>query len=138
MLTAIGKGSATITAMTSDYNYSATCVVTVCSIDDIVTTKFGSATNISYSNGIVGKGSQLSWYIYNNSTSSDIVVNYIQVNDATTGRMGNIMDVSTTLAAGENAGRIISLGSDYYAPYCRFYFTYNGKEYTQDCESPFH
>ena len=135
-LTAISKGTATITAMTSDFTYSAKCVVTVSEISDLITTKFGSASISSYIDGVLGAGSKLSWYIYNNSSSS-IVVNYIQVNDSATGFSGNKMAVNATLSPGNNTGWTISLGMSCRAPYCRFYFTYNGKEYTQDCASMF-
>lgn len=135
-LTAIAKGSATITAMTSDYIYSAQCSVSVYDIDDLVSTQFGSATNLNYSNGVVGAGTKLSWYIYNHS-STDIVVNAIQLIDAATGNTGNKMSVNETLKAGKNVGWVITLGTSIKAPCCRFYFTYKGKEYTQDCDSIF-
>lgn len=136
-LTAISKGTATITAMTSDYTSSAKCFVTVSEISDLITTSFGSASISSYIDGVLGAGSKLSWYINNNSSSS-IVVNHIQLNDSSTGYSGNKMDVNTTLSPGSSSGWTITLGISYRAPYCRFYFTYNGKEYTQDCESMFH
>lgn len=135
-LTAIAKGSAKITAMTSDYTYSATCTVTVYDINDLISTRFGSASNVNYSNGIIGAGTKLSWLIFNNS-NSDIIVNALQLHDAATGYAGNKMAVNETLKAGRNTGWVITLGTSFKAPYCRFYFTYKGKEYTQDCNSVF-
>lgn len=135
-LTAIAKGSAKITAMTSDYTYSASCTVAVHDIKDLISTRFGSASNVNYNNGTVGAGTKLSWFIFNNS-NSDIIVNALQLHDAATGYAGNKMAVNETLKAGQNTGWVITLGTSFKAPYCRFYFTYNGKEYTQDCDSTF-
>lgn len=133
---ALRQGTATITVMTSDFLYSATCVVSVSRLEDIIRTEFGQATNISYENGYVQKGTKLSWFIYNESTSS-IKITALQLNDSATGYEGNLMNVDTWLAAGDYTGWTITLGTSYKSPCCKFYFTYNGKEYTQECASIF-
>ena len=135
-LIAITAGTVIITAMTRDYMYSADCTVSVCRMEDLITTEFGSATDVTYQNGMVGAGTKLSWYITNNS-SYDILVTALQVNDSATGYQGNKMSVNETLKPGEYTGWRVTLGGNYYSPSCKFYFTYRGKEYTQECGSIF-
>lgn len=130
-VTAVSKGKATITVMTSDYVHSATCQVEVGNISDYIYLRTGSATNVSYSNGYVHAGSQLSWYFYNNSSSS-VTVKYLQIVDDY-GTTSNQMTVNTSLAAGESTGWTITLGKSYKAPKCKAVYEYKGKEYSTIC-----
>ena len=135
-VTALEKGSATITVMSSDYKYSATCKVNIQSILDLVTVKYYTNGSISYSNGQVQKGSELCWLIYNNS-SKEIYLTYVQLRDARNGHTGIKHTLDRTLDPGDNVGWYIPLETAYYAPCCTYYFEYNGKEYSIMCESPF-
>lgn len=135
-LTAISAGYATITVKTEDGVYSANCSVTVQDINDLVYLEFGYTYNVSYSDGYVAAGSELVWFLNNNS-SEDIYITYLQVVDVKNGYEGNYMHEGTTLSANSSTGWIITLGIPIKAPCLKVYFEYKGREYTHVCASPF-
>lgn len=128
---AVSEGKATIKVMTADYRHSAECVVTVGNISDYIYLEAGSASNLSYSDGYVHKGTELSWYFYNKS-KEDVFVKYLQFVDAY-GTESNRMYVESTIAPGSYSGWIITLGGSYKGPKCKATFEYKGKEYSTIC-----
>lgn len=128
---AISEGTATIKVMTADYRHSAECVVTVGKISDYIYLEYGSASNVSYSNGYVHKGTELVWYFYNNS-SEEVYVKHLQIVDAY-GTESNPMERNEYISAGSSKGWVITLGGSYKAPKCKATYVYKGKEYTTTC-----
>lgn len=128
---ALSKGSATITVMTADYKYSATCNVTVADITDYVYLVQSSAFNVSYSNGMVHEGTQLSWKLYN-TASSDVLVKSVQVIDAY-GNKDYKYILSRTIPTGYFVEWKITLMGSYKSPRLYAVFEYNNKEYTISC-----
>lgn len=135
-LTAVNPGYATVTVKTEDGVYSANCSVTVQDINDLVYLEFGYTYNVSYGDGYVASGSQLVWFL-NNDSSEDIYVTYLQVVDVKNGYEGNYMYEGSTLNAYSNKGWVITLGIPIKAPCLKVYFEYKGREYTHVCASPF-
>ena len=128
---AVSEGTATIKVMTADYRHSAECIVTVGKISDYIYLEYGSASNVSYSDGYVHSGTKLSWYFYNKS-SADVLVKYLQIVDAY-GEESNQMSVNETIAPGQSSGWIITIRNSYKAPKCKATYEYKGKEYSTIC-----
>ena len=128
---AISKGTAVIKVMSSDYQYSASCTVTVADISDYVYLQYGSATNTSYSDGYLHYGSKLSWYMYN-KTQESVYVKYVQLVDYA-GSEGNRMSVEETIEANGYTGWIITIGSSIKGPKLKAVYEYKGKEYSCIC-----
>lgn len=128
---AISEGTATITVMTADYEHSASCVVEVINLDDYIYLEYGSATNVSYSNGYVHSGTKLTWYFYNNSKEV-VYVKYLQLVDAY-GDEGNKMWIEENVYAGNYTGWVITLGSSIKGPRLKIVYEFNGKEYSYTC-----
>lgn len=128
---AVSEGTATIKVMTADYRHSAECIVTVGKIYDYIYLEYGSASNVSYSDGYVHSGTKLSWYFYNKS-SADVLVKYLQIVDAY-GEESNQMSVNETIAPGQSSGWTITIRNSYKAPKCKATYEYKGKEYSTIC-----
>jgi uncharacterized protein YjdB len=128
---AISEGTATIKVMTADYRHSAECVVTVGKISDYIYLEYGSASNVSYSNGYVHKGTELVWYFYNNS-SEEVYVKHLQIVDAY-GSESNPSSVDAYISSGDYSECKTTLGGSYKAPKCKATYVYKGKEYTTTC-----
>lgn len=89
----------------------------------------GAVTSI---NGVIQHGSQLS-FRFKNSSSKDVVLDGLQLNNGSTGAEGNFNAINTTVAAGESVAYTITVGIfGISSPICRFTYTYNGKQYHVD------
>ena len=132
IVTAVARGSAVITVSTEDNKYSASCVVTVTDLSNMIYLEAYSAdvtTGGGYSNGYVLAGSKLSWYLYNLS-SEDIYVKYLQLIDGVSYATSNKMTVNEWVGANTYVGWVITLGNHYQAPHCMVVYEYKGKEYS--------
>lgn len=128
---AMSEGTATITVMSSDYRHSAQCKVTVADITDYVYLKAGDASNVSFSNGMVHKGTKLVWYFYNR-TSSEVFVKYLQLVDAN-GDESNEMTVNQSVKPQGSTGWGITLANSYEGPKLKAVYEYKGREYSAIC-----
>lgn len=132
LVTAVGKGTATITAKTTDGLHSCTCGVNVSSITDFITARAAGGA-ISQINDLIQYGSSLGWTFINNSSESVKLLS-MQLIDGANGREGNIMDVNVMVAGGESVSYSTTVGlMGIHAPVtCRFRYEFNGKEYSVD------
>lgn len=128
-VTGVGKGSATITAKSSDGKLSDQCVVTVKDITDLITARTGSSSVMSI-NGLIQYGSVIGWVFVNNSTKT-VRLKSMQLVDGENGYEGNIMTIDEDVSGGSSVGYSTTIGVlGIHAPVtCRFRYTYNGKEY---------
>lgn len=132
LVTAVGKGDATVTVSTEDGKHSCVCDVSVKDISDMISaSSIGGA--ISSINNLIQYGSKLNWRFSNNSPVSVTLVS-MQLIDGETGKEGNIMSVNTTVDGGTSVSYSTTIGlAGIHAPVtCRFRYEYNGEEYSTD------
>ena len=131
---AISKGTATITAKSSDGKYSCTCSVTVKDITAFIKASCLGGSIFS-TNGLIQYGSKLSWSFINNSTEK-VHLNTLQLIDGETGNEGNLMSADTDVEANSGVSYTTTIGLlGIHAPVtCRFRFTYKGVEYHVDAK----
>ena len=132
LVTAVGKGDATVTVSTEDGKHSCVCDVSVKDITDMISaSSIGGA--VSSINNLIQYGSRLNWRFSNNSPVSVTLVS-MQLIDGETGKEGNIMSVNTTVDGGTSVSYSTTIGlAGIHAPVtCRFRYEYNGEEYSTD------
>ena len=101
LVTAVAKGNVVITAASADGKHSKSCSVEVKAIGDLVPVWYGGfAGNII--NGKIQYGSQIAWYIRNN-TGEDIEVVSMHMVDGTEWSTSELA-LNTELAAGGSIG----------------------------------
>ncbi|MBQ8155438.1 MAG: Ig-like domain-containing protein [Prevotella sp.] len=131
LVSAISKGTSTITAKTDD-GMECQCEIIVTDITDLI-----SATNIGGAimsmNGLIKYGSSLNWRFTNNS-SETVKLKTMQLIDGSTGQEGNLMSVDVEVAGGTSVAYSTTIGLlGIHEPVtCRFRYEYNGKEYSTD------
>jgi hypothetical protein len=128
-VTAVGKGTATITATTADGKHNSKCAITVNDITDFISARAGGGA-ISMINNLIQYGSSLGWFFSNNSTET-VILKSLQLVDGATNKEGNIMDVNAEVAAGSSVSYSTTIGLlGIHTPVtCRFRYEYKGKEY---------
>ena len=131
---AISKGTATITAKSSDGKYSCACEVTVKDITAFIKASSLGGSVVSV-NGLIQYGSKLSWSFINNSTEK-VHLNTLQLIDGETGNAGNLMSADTDVEANSGVSYTTTIGLyGIHTPVtCRFRYTYNGTEYQVDAQ----
>jgi hypothetical protein len=131
---AISKGSATITAKSSDGKYSCACEVTVKDITAFIKASCLGGSVVSV-NGLIQYGSKITWMFVNYSTAK-VHLNSLQLIDGQTGKEGNLMGVDTDVEANKGVSYDTTIGLlGIHAPVtCRFRFTYKGTEYYVDAK----
>lgn len=133
VITAISRGSTTITAEVD--GQTATCVVAVVedTRDAIYASYYGGAMTII--NGKIQSGSKLNFGVSNYSADT-IRIDSIQLIDGNTGNAGNEMSIGANLESGKQAVWTITIGATgIYSPTARFKYTYKGSQYT--CEAKY-
>lgn len=130
---AIGKGTVTITASTTDGKHKCECHVTVKDITDFISVFFSGGVIMS-NTGLIIYGSSLNWSLQNNSNST-VILKSLQLIDGQTGKAGNELSTnSTEVAAGETVGYSIRVGlAGIHIPViCKYKYEYKGKIYTTE------
>ena len=130
----ISKGTATITAKTTDGKHVATCKVNICELTDMITIKSGGS--VSKEGNLVKKGSQIKWAIKNNSPVK-ITLKSMQLEGSSEGELGNEYYANEDIAAGSSVTKTTTIDTEsgYHLPItCHFVFIYNGKEYEKDAK----
>lgn len=129
-VTAVARGTATITATTADGKHEGECKVTVKDITDYISVGCSGGSIISVGT-LIKYGSKLNWYFTNNSKST-VTLTSMQLVDGETGSAGNEMSVGEKVSAGQKVSYTTTIGlAGIHTPVtCRFKFEYNGKSYT--------
>ena len=129
----IERGTATITARTTDGKHSATCEVKVCDITDMIAIKSGGS--VSKEGNLIKKGSQIKWAIKNNSPVK-IQLKSMQLKGSS-GEESNEYYPLEDIAAGSSVTKTTTIDTEsgFHLPItCHFVFEYDGKEYPIDAE----
>ena len=129
----INRGTATITAKTTDGKHSATCEVKVCDITDMITIKSGGT--VTKEGNLVKQGSQIKWAIKNNSPVK-IQLKSMQLKGSS-GEESNEYYPLEDIAAGSSVTKTTTIDTEsgFHLPItCHFVFEYDGKEYPIDAE----
>lgn len=129
----ITRGTATITARTTDGKHSATCEVKVCDITDMIAIKSGGS--VSKEGNLIKKGSQIKWAIKNNSPVK-IQLKSMQLKGSS-GEESNEYYPLEDIAAGSSVTKTTTIDTEsgFHLPItCHFVFEYDGKEYPIDAE----
>lgn len=130
----ISKGTATITAKTTDGKHVATCKVNICELTDMITIKSGGS--VSKEGNLVKKGSQIKWAIKNNSPVK-VTLKSMQLEGSSEGELGNEYYANEDIAAGSSVTKTTTIDTEsgYHLPItCHFVFIYNGEEYKKDAK----
>jgi len=129
LVTAVAKGNAVITAASADGKHSKNCSIEVKAIGDLVPVWCGGfAGNII--NGKIQYGSQIAWYIRNN-TDENIEVVSIHMIDGTEWSTSEL-ELNAELAAGGSLGWNFSIPMRgmYFPITAVFTIQYKGKDYS--------
>ena len=132
LVKALGGGSATITAKTSDGKHACTCAINVKNITNFINAK-GTAGVVFSSNSHISYGSFINWTFYNNS-SEKVYIKTLQLIDGITGEGGNLMSIDKDVEANSNVSFSTTIGLlGINSPVTgRFRYEYKGKEYIAD------
>lgn len=126
-VTALQKGTSTITITTEDGGHTATCEVVSAEISDFMNLGISSSSIVSINGYITG-----SVYCYiTNTSSKEISLTKFEVKDGSTGNIVLYTDEASKLGS-LKAGQSINLGGQLryvYLPVFSWTFTYGGKEY---------
>lgn len=132
LVTAVGKGNATVVVSTDDGKHSCVCDVSVKDITEMISASSigGSVSSI---NNLIQYGSKLNWRFSNNSPVGVTLVS-MQLIDGETGKEGNVMNVNKTVDGGTSVSYSTTIGlAGIHAPVtCRFRYEYNGEDYYTD------
>ena len=130
----IKKGTATITAKTTDGKHVATCKVNICELTDMITIKSGGS--VSKEGNLVKKGSQIKWAIKNNSPVK-VTLESMQLVGSSDGETGNEYHTNEDIASGSTVTKTTTIDTEsgYHLPItCRFVFVYNGEKHRLDAK----
>ena len=132
-VTAMAEGTATITVITEDGQFTASCKVTVS--NDITAyvyaEYYGGAMSII--NDEIQRGSKLNFGVKNNSKKT-IKVKTVQLIDGVTGSEGNVMTIDYEISGGSSAAWSITILSPIHKPIAKFVYEYDGKEYSTQAQ----
>lgn len=124
------KGSAIITAKTEDDKHSATCIVKVCHITELISAYF-SGSSTSAVDGKFESGSILSW-IFINESPDKVVLKDLQLIDGKNGTRGDIIRVNKNVDGETSVTITTPIGATgiNLPVSCRFRYSYDGEEFT--------
>jgi hypothetical protein len=129
---AVGRGTTTITATTTDGKHSCKCDVNVRDITDFVSAMVVGASTWC-GNGVIRNGGYLEWAFLNKS-SKTVRLKTMEIIDGVSGIKDSQMDIFAD--AEPNSLKTYKYTVGYYGIHtpviCRFRYEYNGKEYFVD------
>lgn len=132
VVTALAKGTTTITATAEDGVHSCKCEVTVKDITDFVIA-YCSGGGVMITNDLVRYGSTLN-FVFRNNSEENVTLKSMQLIDGKTGAMGNPMSIDKNVAPNQSVSYSITVGiMGIYLPVTnRMTFIYKNKEYYID------